>query len=118
MFQIIGYMNNFTTCGNTSHVVNRSKRLQVAQRLIHEEGAKVYKIAIVNKGHKNGAEAHVIYNNGVVKVYNANTHKYITMLIAREAQIERYNVKVTKTMRNKIKKHIAEGYNYIQEVTT
>ena len=113
MFQIIGYMNNFTTCGNTSHVVNRSKRLQVAQRLIHEEGAKVYKIAIVNKGHKNGAEAHVIYNNGVVKVYNANTHKYITMLIAREAQIERYNVKVTKTMRNKIKKHIAEGYNYI-----
>lgn len=113
MFQIIGYMDNFTTCGNTSHVVNRSKRLQVAQRLIHEEGAKVYKIAIVNKGHKNGAEAHVIYNNGVVKVYNANTHKYITMLIAREAQIERYNVKVTKTMRNKIKKHIAEGYNYI-----
>ena len=106
-------MDNFTTCGNTSHVVNRSKRLQVAQRLIHEEGAKVYKIAIVNKGHKNGAEAHVIYNNGVVKVYNANTHKYITMLIAREAQIERYNVKVTKTMRNKIKKHIAEGYNYI-----
>ena len=113
MFQIIGYMNNFTTCGNTSHVVNRSKRLQVAQRLINEEGAKIYKIAIVNKGHKNGAEAHVIYNNGVVKVYNANTHKYITMLIAREAQIERYNVKVTKTMRNKIKKHIAEGYNYI-----
>ena len=113
MFQIIGYMNNFTTCGNTSHVVKRSRRLQVAQRLINEEDAKVVKIAIVNKGHKNGAEAHVIYNNGVVKVYNANTHKYITMLIAREAQIERYNVKVTKTMRNKIKKHIAEGYNYI-----
>ena len=113
MFQVIGYIDNFTTCGNTSHVVNRSKRLQVAQRLIYEECAKVIKIAIVNKGHKNGAEAHVIYNNGVVKVYNANTHKYITMLIAREAQIERYNVKVTKTMRNKIKKHIAEGYNYI-----
>ena len=113
MFELLGYIDNFTTCGNTSHVVNRSKRLQVAQRLINEEGAKVYKIAIVNKGHKNGAEAHVIYNNGVVKVYNANTHKYITMLIAREAQIERYNVKVTKTMRNKIKKHIAEGYNYI-----
>ena len=113
MFQIIGYMNNFTTCGNTSHVVNRSKRLQVAQRLINEECAKVCKIAVVNKGHENGAEVHVIYNNGVVKVYNANTHKYITMLIAREAQIERYNIKLTKTMRNKIKKHISEGYNYI-----
>lgn len=113
MFQLVGYMDKFTTCGNTLHVVKRSQRLQVAQRLINEECAKVIKIAIVNKGHKNGAEAHVIYNNGVVKVYNANTHKYITMLIAREAQIERYNVKVTKTMRNKIKKHIAEGYNYI-----
>lgn len=113
MFQVIGYMDNFTTCGNTSHVVNRSKRLQVAQRLINEEQAKVYKIAIVDKGHENGAEVHVIYNNGIVKVYNANTHKYITMLIAREAQIERYNIKLTKTMRNKIRRHIAEGYNYI-----
>lgn len=113
MFQIIGYMNNFTTCGNTAHVVNRSKRLQVAQRLINEECAKVCKIAIVNKGHENGNEVHVIYNNGIIKVYNANTHKYITMLIAREAQIERYNIKLTKTMRNKIKKHVVEGYNYI-----
>ena len=113
MFQVIGYIDNFTTCGHTSHVVNRSKRLQVAQRLINEESAKVIKIAVVNKGHENGAEVHVIYNNGIVKVYNANTHKYITMLIAREAQIERYNVKLTKTMRNKIRRHIAEGYNYI-----
>ena len=113
MFQVIGYIDNFTTCGNTAHVVNRSKRAQIAQRLINEECAKVYKIAIVNKGHENGAEVHVIYNNGIVKVYNANTHKYITMLIAREAQIERYNVKLTKTMRNKIKRHIAEAYNYI-----
>lgn len=113
MFEVMGYMDNFTTCGNTSHVVTRSKRAQIAQRLINEECAKVYKIALVNKGHENGAEVHVIYNNGIVKVYNANTHKYITMLIAREAQIERYNVKLTKTMRNKIRKHIAEGYNYI-----
>ena len=113
MFQVIGYINKFTTCGNTQHVVTRSKRAQIAQRLISEERAKVYKIAIVNKGHKNGNEIHVIYNNGVIKVYNANTHKYITVLIAREAQIERYNVKLTQTMRNKIKKHITMGYNYI-----
>ena len=113
MFEVMGYIDKFTTCGSTQHVAERSKRAQIAQRLINEECAKVYKIAIVDKGHKNGAEVHIIYNNGIVKVYNANTHKYITMLIAREAQIKRYNVKVTKTMRNKIKKHIAEGYNYI-----
>ena len=113
MFKVMGYIDKFTTCGNTQHVVERSKRAQIAQRLINEECAKVYKIAIVDKGHENGAEVHIIYNNGIVKVYNANTHKYITMLIAREAQIARYNIKVTQTMRNKIKKHIAEGYNYI-----
>lgn len=113
MFKIIGYIDNFTTCGNTLHVVKRSKRLQVAQRLINEESAKVVKIALVNKGHNNGNEVHVIYNNGVIKVYNENTHKFITVLIARESQIARYEVKITKTMRKKINTHIAQGYNHI-----
>ena len=114
MFQLIGYMDNFTACGKTSHAVNRSKRLQIAERLIIEESAKVVKIAVVNKGHKNGNEIHLVYNNGVVKVYNENTRKFITVLIARVPQIERYKVKVTKTMRNKIKSHIKQGYNHIE----
>lgn len=113
MFDVIGYMNNFTTCGDTLHVVKRSKRLQVAQRLINKESAKVCKIALVNKGHENGNEIHVIYNNGVIKVYNANTRKFITVLIAREPQIARYKIEVTKTMRKKINAHIAKGYNNI-----
>ena len=113
MFQLIGYMDSFTACGKTSHAVNRSKRLQVAERLIIEESAKVLKIAVVNKGHKNGNEIHLVYNNGIVKTYNANTRKFITVLIARVPQIERYKIKVTKTMRNKIKSHIAKGYNNI-----
>ena len=114
MFQVIGYMEIFTAYGNTSHVVKRSKRLQVAERLIIEESAKVLKIAVVNKGHKNGNEIHVILNNGIIKVYNARTHKFITVLIARVPQVERYKIKVTKTMRNKIKSHIAKGYNQIE----
>ena len=113
MFEIIGYMDNFTTCGNTSHVVNRSRRLQVAQRLINEESAKVVRIAVVNKGHENGNEVHVIYNNGIIKIYNANSRKFITVLIAREPQVKRYEVKITKTMRKKINTHVAEGYNNI-----
>ena len=114
MFQLIGYMETFKAGGNTSHAVNRSKRLQIAERLIIEESAKVLKIADVNKGHANGNEIHIIYNNGVVKVYNERTHKFITVLIARVPQIERYNVKVTKAMRKKIEKHVANGYNHIE----
>ena len=114
MFELIGYMNNFKAGGNTSHALKRSKRLQVAERLIYEESAKVLKIAVVNKGHKNGDEIHIIYNNGIVKVYNERTHKFITVLIARVPQIERYNVRVTKTMKHKIESHIANGYNHIE----
>lgn len=114
MFQIIGYIDNFATCGNTSHVMTRSKRLQVAERLIIEESAKVVKIAVVNKGHKNGNEIHLVYNNGIVKIYNANSRKFITVLIARVPQIERYKVKITRTMRNKISSHIKQGYNHIE----
>ena len=114
MFELIGYMDNFTASGKTSHAVNRSKRLQIAERLIIEESAKVVKIAIVNKGHKNGNEVHLVYNNGVVKVYNERTRKFVTVLIARVPQIERYKVKVTKTMRKKIVSHIKQGYNHIE----
>ena len=113
MFELIGYMETFTAGGQTSHAVNRSHRLQVAERLIIEESAKVVKIALVDKGHKNGKEVHLVYNNGIVEVYNERTRKFITVLIARVPQIERYKVKITKTMRNKIKSHIKQGYNNI-----
>lgn len=114
MFQLIGYMDNFKAGGNTSHALNRSRRLQIAERLIIEESAKVIKIAVVNKGHANGNEIHMVYNNGVVKIYNQNTRKFITVLIARAPQIERYNIKVTKTMRKKMNLHIKNGYNHIK----
>lgn len=114
MFELIGYAETFKASGQTSHALSRSKRLQIAERLIIEESAKVIKIAIVDKGHANGEEVHVVYNNGIVKVYNERTHKFITVLIARVPQIERYNVKVTKAMRKKINLHIKNGYNHIE----
>ena len=114
MFQLIGYTENFTPCGITTHGVTRSKRLQIAERLIIEESAKVVKIAVVNKGHENGNEIHIVYNNGVVKIYNEHTKKFITVLIARVPQIERYKIKVTKTMKKKINLHIKQGYNQIE----
>ena len=113
MFIVKGYITKFQPFANTQHVTQRCERLQIANRLIQSEHAKVLTIAIVDKGHNNGNEVHVIYNNGVVKIYNANTHEFITVLIAREPQIERYNIKITATMRKKVSEHIKQGYNYI-----
>ena len=45
---------------------------------------------IVDKGHINGAERHIIYDNGVVLVVNERTRRMITILIARVPQITRY----------------------------
>ena len=114
MFELIGYMDNFKAGGQTSHVAKRSKRLQVAERLIIEESAKVLKIAVVDKGHKNGNEAHVIYNNGVVKIYNERTGRFITVLIARLPQIERYRINVPAEMKRKIKLHVEKRLNEIE----
>lgn len=113
MFILKGYLTKFQPLANTQHVTQRCERLQIANRLIQSENAKVITIAIVDKGHINGDEVHVIYNNGVVKIYNAITSKFITVLIARIPQIERYNIQITATMRKKVNEHIKQGYNNI-----
>ena len=113
MFIVKGYITKFQPLANTQHINTRCERLQIANRLIQSENAKIITIAIVDKGHDNGNEVHIIYNNGIIKIYNANTHKFITVLIARIPQIERYNIQVTATMRKKVSKHIEQGYNNI-----
>lgn len=45
---------------------------------------------IVDRGHPKGAERHCITNNGIIIVYNLNSGKLCTKLIARPQQIKRY----------------------------
>ena len=111
MFKIVGTVDRFIPSTNTHHATERANRDILAARLIQEENGAPIMGAIVDKGHVNGYEIHIIYNNGIVKVYNQATGKYITCLIARLPQITRYGIKPTKTMQAKIKRHIANGYN-------
>lgn len=48
------------------------------------------KRAVVDKGHRNGAEIHVISSTGIVTIYNQKTGKMITKLIARPGKIKQY----------------------------
>lgn len=113
MFKVIGTVGRFTPSADTQHIKERARRDLLAARLITEEGGIPIMGAVVDKGHINGYEVHIVYNNGVVKVYNQTTGKYVTCLIARLPQITRYGIVPTKTMEAKIKKHIANGYNEI-----
>ena len=114
MFKMIKNIDFFESSNATKHTEERRKRIALAKQLINSESAKVLQYSICDTGHKNGLEVHVIYNNGIVFIYNMKTSKLITVLIARVPQIERYNIVVTKTMRKKINTHVAQGYNNIE----
>ena len=114
MFRIIKTIDSFEPSNATKHTKERQKRIALAKQLIISESAKVMQNTICDTGHKNGLEVHVVYNNGIVFVYNMESRKLITVLIARVPQIERYNVAITKTMRKKINTHVAQGYNNIE----
>lgn len=113
MFEILGTTNIILYGAETKHITERTKRIVLVERLLINENAKPCGAYIINKGHKNGYEIHVIYNNGIIRIYNQKTGKHITDLIARIPQVERYGIKVTKTMRRKIRIHIKAGMNLI-----
>ena len=76
-------------------------------------------VNIIDRGHKNGAERFELTDKGIIKVYNVNTNRHITDLIARPTQI--YNrmedafLSLPMDVRNKIiniaKQHQRLGYN-------
>lgn len=50
---------------------------------------KVVDSFVVDKGHKNGRELHCVTTHGLIVIYNVNTAKLVTKLIARPWQVER-----------------------------
>lgn len=86
------------------------------ERLINEVIGigKVIKETIVDKGHKNGAEKHVLTDTGIIIVYNARTGKLVTKLIARVGQVKRYykDGNAPKEIIKLARKHTELGYNY------
>lgn len=114
MFKYVRTINNFKSLNETTHINKRSKRLQVANMLLLTESASLIGCYVIDTGHENGLEVHAVYNNGVIKIYNLRTSKFVTVLIARIGQMKRYpNIEITKTMKRKIKSHVQNGYNEI-----
>lgn len=115
MFVLIKELECFDMVNTTmsKHVYTRSKRMKIISNLITSENGKICKIWLVDTGHRNGLEIHVVYNNGVCLIYNSNSHKLITGLILRPQQVKRYDITLTKCMLKKVKKHLENNYNHI-----
>lgn len=50
----------------------------------------IIKVVVLDRGHRNGPEIHKISDTGIISIYNLNSGKLITRLIARPNQIRRY----------------------------
>ena len=75
------------------------------------------KSKLVDRGHKNGPEIHEVSDTGIVTIYNAATHKMVTRLIARPAQIVRYferGERVPEETMAKARHHEAMKWNEAQ----
>lgn len=86
------------------------------QSLISEIGlGKIVKGFVVDKGHRNGPELHIVTTTGLILIHNYNTKKLITRLIARPGQLERYFGKgnTPKELIAIAIEHTRNGYNEI-----
>lgn len=67
---------------------------------------------IIDKGHKNGPERHVLTSTGIIVIYNYYTGKMITKLIARPNQLKRFE-NVPEIIVVIAKEHQKKGYNHL-----
>ena len=99
--------------------IHFSKERNTREKLLEELKAPILSIDgklcifVVDKGHKNGAEIHVITENAVICIYNQRSKKFVTALIARPAQLERYGVIIPDFVIRRARLHTSMGYNEI-----
>lgn len=80
-------------CAHPLDFSNRTRHFMERANRLTRTGMGVGKVSagfLVDKGHENGLEEHYITTTGLIIIRNHMTHKAITILIARKAQIRRY----------------------------
>lgn len=99
----------------TTHVHDRRNRLKYAR------GHSCVIAFYVDRGHRDGPEYHCITDNACIVIFNAYTHRLVTVLLARPGQIDRYfaqsNASVKKSLYNHLikaaRENQASGLNQI-----
>lgn len=70
-------------------------------------------IEVIDRGHKDGKEFHVLTSTGIIEVYNYFTHKHITDMVARPNQIKTEFDEWTQDIIELARYHKKMGWNEI-----
>ena len=111
--------SNITIKGQSVHFsFDRKERFEAIEKKLGR-GSIVAEF-VVDKGHINGYERHIIHSNGVVLIVNENTKRVITIIVARQPQIIRYwrglNRRVPRDLEYLLsvaRYNEMRGYNYL-----
>lgn len=99
----------------TNHYKNkRYKREKFIKNHLCGDG-KVIDSFVVDKGHKDGIERHDVTDTGLIIIYNLESQRLVTKLIARPQQIKRYyqneNREPPPSLMRLAEWHESMGYN-------
>ena len=97
-----------------SYHYNRDRQLR--ESIINQIGiGNVIKEVEVDRGHRNGPEIHKITDTGLILIYNKESKKLITKLIARVGQINRYyqNERPPRKVIQLARYHCEMGWNEV-----
>lgn len=72
----------------SAHLAERQERTKIYLETAGEGTA--YKSFLVDSGHKNGLERHILMTNGLLYIYNIVTDKLVTLWRPSSGQINRY----------------------------
>ncbi len=118
-------VNNITEkelkrAGKSFHMNDRNNRLETVLKIENKQ-MKIDKSFLVDKGHKDGQEVHIVTENGIIFIYNfmklftCSQNALVTILIARPNQIERLytacNLTPNQEILNKCFEHQKQGLN-------
>lgn len=82
--------------------------------ILHNIGyGEVVQIEVIDRGHKDGKEFHVLTSTAIIEVYNYFTHKHITDMVARPNQIKSEFDEWTQELIDLARYHKRMGWNEI-----
>ena len=96
---------------STHYIYDRQDREMLIQTIGY---GYTVKMVIVDRGHRNGPEIHSISSTGIITIQTQRTHKIVTRLIARPAQITRYyneDEQIPAGLLELAREHTRMGYN-------